>query len=235
MSESWRVFPHLPIEELSTNLWHVEGSMPDMPIKRVMNVFRRSDGDLVVHNAIALDEPSMTRLEAWGNVAHVIVPNGFHRMDAPIFAQRYPNAKFYAPTRSLEKVRQKVPNAVDLSELPADPNLEVRSLVGTEHREACFIIRHDGKHSAIFTDVIFNSPHTGGFKGFMLKNVLRSTGGPRVSFVARMVLVKNKAVFAEELRSLAALENLAHVIVSHHEIIRDDPGAVLRTLAASLA
>jgi hypothetical protein len=235
MSESWRVFPHLPIEELSSNLWHVEGAMPDMPIRRVMNVFRRSDGDLVVHNAIALDEPSMQRLDAWGSVAHILVPNGFHRMDAPLFAQRYPKAKFYAPTRSLEKVRQKVPSALDLSELPSDPNFEVRSLAGTDHREACFIVRHDGKHSAIVTDVIFNAPHTGGFKGFMLKNVLRSTGGPRVSFVARMVMVKDKAVFAEELRSLATLENLTNVIVSHHEIIRDNPAEVLRTLADTLA
>ena len=51
-----------------------------------------NDGRVVVHNAIALDEPAWP--SSTGGVAVVIfVPNGFHRQDALIWKQRFPKAR----------------------------------------------------------------------------------------------------------------------------------------------
>jgi FAD/FMN-containing dehydrogenase len=92
---SWQVLPHGPIERLTENLWRVEGTLENMALKRVMTIARGTDGKLVVHSAIALNNDSMRAIDAFGDVAAIIVPNGYHRLDALVFAQRYPHAKVY--------------------------------------------------------------------------------------------------------------------------------------------
>ncbi len=56
----WRVLAHGPAEPLAENLWRVEGALPGMSLRRVMTVAKRTDGRLVVHSAIALEEGAMT-------------------------------------------------------------------------------------------------------------------------------------------------------------------------------
>ena len=73
---------HGTIEKLSENLWWVEGSLPRMSLKRAMTVARRRDGKLVVHSAIALDEACMAQIDAFGEVAFLVVPSPYHRLDS---------------------------------------------------------------------------------------------------------------------------------------------------------
>ncbi len=60
---TWTVLPHGPISKLTENLWTVEGSLPNMQLKRVFSVARRSDGRLVLHNAMAIEEAAMQEIE----------------------------------------------------------------------------------------------------------------------------------------------------------------------------
>ena len=75
MPRPWSVLPHRPIEKLQPNLWTVEADLPQGPIKRRMGIARLADGRLVFLNAIALDEPSMVQIEAWGEPAFAIAGN----------------------------------------------------------------------------------------------------------------------------------------------------------------
>src|SRR5690349_22929626 len=93
----WTVLPHGPIQRLSERLWRVEGTLPSLPLPRVMTIARRSDGGLVVHNAIAVDDTVRAEIAAWGPIAAIIVPNGYHRLDAPAFHSRYPGARVVCP------------------------------------------------------------------------------------------------------------------------------------------
>src|SRR5258706_13625907 len=104
---TWKVLPHGPIEKLSDRLWRVEGELDS--IRRVMSIAKRADGTLVIHNAISLDDAEMAEIEAWGTPSVLLVPNGFHRLDAKVFADRYPNAKVLCPTGARKKVEQVVP------------------------------------------------------------------------------------------------------------------------------
>ena len=79
----FKVLPHGSIEVLSDNLWRVEGELPNIPIRRVMTLVRLSTGDVLIHNAIMLEDDLMHRIEAWGRPTWLVVPNGGHRMDAP--------------------------------------------------------------------------------------------------------------------------------------------------------
>ena len=81
--DDWHVLPHGPLERLAENLWWVQGSLRGMSLKRVMTVARRTDGELVIHSAIAMTEDAMRELEALGEPAFLVVPNRGHRLDAP--------------------------------------------------------------------------------------------------------------------------------------------------------
>lgn len=246
---SWNVLPHGPLEQLAPNLWRVEGELPGMGLRRVMTVARRDDGSLLVHNAMALDEPSMRALDALGTVAFVLVPNGFHRIDAPAYAARYPEAKVLAPAGGLARVRQVVPRAVSCAELPADTStsyallegcarqegvLTVRSRASSEASEASEASERADEVTLVLNDVVFNMPHVPGAKGFVLRHVTQSTGGPRVSRLGRLFLVKDKRVMAAQLERLADTPGLRRVIVAHHEVLDVEPGAALRAVAATL-
>src|SRR3990172_8054657 len=94
---TWTVLSHRPVETIEENLWCVEGRIPHMGLKRRMTVARDADGGLVIHSAIALDDAEMKTLESWGEPRRLIVPNGWHRLDAAIYKQSYPRIQVLAP------------------------------------------------------------------------------------------------------------------------------------------
>src|ERR1044072_7121376 len=102
---TWTVLPHEPVTKHSENLWSVSGNMPRGNQRR-MTVARRSDGKLVIHNPIALDDAEMKELEAFGKPAFLVVPNGFHRMDSQIYKQRYPDIAVLCPQRAQKKIAE---------------------------------------------------------------------------------------------------------------------------------
>jgi hypothetical protein len=231
--EIWNVLPHGPIEQLEDNLWRVEGSLPNMPLKRVMTLARLASGVIVIHNAIALDAPAMAELDALGRVAFIVAPNRWHRLDLHAFRTRYPTALVLAPPGSREKVAEVEPSVADLTALPPDPNVSLGVIDGTNGLEALMTVNAHGRISVVFADTVFNMPHLPGFYGFILRNITGSSGGPRVSRIARLFVVKDKAAFAAHLERLAT-PDLRRVIVAHHQTITDDPAGALRRVAASV-
>src|SRR5262245_25625690 len=127
---AWTVAPHRPLEPLADGLWHVVADMLGPPFTRRMVVARLGGGDLVVHSAIACDEPTMAQLDSLGRVAYLIVPSGYHRMDAPAYAARYPQAKVLAMPASAPRVREAVRVDGGPELLPADRSLRWEPLAG---------------------------------------------------------------------------------------------------------
>jgi len=111
---SWTVLPHGPLQKLEDNLQVVHGTMPRPGMKRTMTLVRRSDGSLLVHNAVALNDAEMKEIEAWGTPAFIVVPNAHHRQDSLIWKQRYPKAQVVCPAGIKKAVEQCV--AVDLDQ-----------------------------------------------------------------------------------------------------------------------
>ena len=231
---SWTVLPHAPIEKLAENLWRVEGSLDNMPLKRVMTVAKRADGGLVVHNAIALDDASMAELDAWGEVAAIVVPNGYHRLDAPSFALRYPDAQIFAPAGVRKKVEEVVTVHGTYEDFVPDDAVSLIPLDGTAGGEGVMTVVSEDGVTLVFNDAIFNMPHLTGMQGFMLKHVTKSTGGPRVSRVGRLFLVKDRPAFRAALAALADTPDLVRVIVSHHEMISSHPREALLQAAQTI-
>jgi hypothetical protein len=232
--DTWRVLPHEPIEALAENLWRVEGSLEGMDLKRVMTVARRADGRLLIHNGIALEEAAMARLEALGEPAFLVVPNGYHRLDCAAYKARYPGITVLCPAGAREKVAAVVEVGGVYADFPADPDVTLRELEGVGSAEGVLLVRSQDGVTLVFNDLIFNMPHGTGAAGFIFRYLTASTGGPKLTRISRWLVVKDKAAVRRELEALAETPGLRRIIVSHHQTITEDPAGVLRGIAGTL-
>lgn len=235
---AWRVLPHRPLQQLSERVWRLEGDLENMPVKRVMTIARRGDGGLVIHNAIAADAEAMAAIAALGEVRAIVVPNGYHRLDAGVFHERFAAAQVICPAGARARVEEVVPVHATYDEVPADAAVELQTLDGTKAREGAMIVRDGGGTTLVLNDIVFNMPHASGFTGFVLRHITGSTGGVKITRLARMAVIADKPALRAHLERLAALPGLVRIIVSHHEVIDRasgrEPGRVLAEVAATL-
>jgi hypothetical protein len=227
---NWTVHPHGPIEKLAQNLWRVEGTLPKMALKRVMTLARLADGGLVIHNGVAMDEVSMEAMEDWGEPRYLIVPNGWHRADAPAFVARYPKLQVFCPRGATKRVAKVVKVDGSYTTFPSHDAVSLEPLEGLGGREGVMSVQSEDGTTLIFNDAIFNQPHLPGAEGFVMR-LMGSTGGPKVTRLGRLVLMKGRVAFQAHLRRLADMEALRRVIVSHGEMVEDDPRAMLHMVA----
>jgi hypothetical protein len=236
MPRPWTVLPHQPIEKLSDNLWAVEGSLGRGGMKRRMAISRLSDGRLVFMNAVPLDDESMRAIEAWGTPSFVVVPNGFHRLDLQPFQARYPKIEFLTGPKSQRRVGQMVPVAGGWERLPKGIGLQVIPVAGSSVDEP-WLLSRSGSSSEVADlcmpgDSVMNVAHFGGVQGFIMK-LIGTTGGPRVTGIAKLMFVKDKAALRRQLEELATLAGL-RLLVPCHGHIAADASLALREAAATV-
>jgi hypothetical protein len=229
----WTVLPHDRIQKLEQNLWAVSGALPRGPMNRRMSMARLGDGALVFHNAVALDDGSMRAIEAFGRPAFLVVPNGFHRLDVHAWKERYPQAAVLCPPAVRARVAQVVTVDGGWELLPRDPALEAVPLDGSRWGEAALLVRSGARASLLFGDTVMNIPHQGGVGGLVLR-LVGSSGGPKVTRIARLLTVSDARALAAHLERLAATPGLARLVPSHGDLVEGDAGAVLRDVAARL-
>ncbi len=231
-SSEWKVLAHEPIVKLADNLLWVRGAIPGMSLKRVMVVVRLPDEQLLIHNGIALDEPSMTELERFGKPAFLIVPSVGHRLDAHAYKLRYPGLRVFAPSGSRQKVEQKV--AVDgcYEDFPATDACRFERLNGVNDTEGALIVRSADGVSVVLNDCMFNMDTKRDPLGWFFTTVFGSAPGPRVSRLAKLAIIKDKKALRADFERLAALPELTRVIVAH-EKVASGPEARAALLAAA--
>ena len=233
----WKVLPHGPLTEVEENLWTVTGSfdIPFNPLKRVMTIARRTDGKLVLHGLMALEESAQREVEALGEIAYLVVPSGYHRLDAGRYRERYPNARMFAPAGSRARVEKVAKVDATYDEYESDRATSLVYIDGLAQREGALVVKSKRGTTYVMNDALFNMPeHQPGLSGFVLKHVTQSTGGPKVSRTARIGLVSDRAAYRAALEKIAAIPDLVRVIVAHHVPIEGDVAAALRKAASEL-
>jgi hypothetical protein len=228
--DKWQVFPHRPLERLEPNLWRVEGDLPGGNGTRVMTIAKLKDGTLCIHNGIALEEELMKEIESFGTPAILIVPNGFHRLDAKVYKERYPSLRVVCPTGARAKVEQVLKVDGTYGDTLGDDTVRLCHLDGTKEREGVLEIESEGKHTVVFNDVVNNLPKMSGLFGFLLA----PTGQPSVPRLAKWLTVSDRTALRAHLEKLAATPNLSRIIVSHGAVMTSQPSDVLRTVASAL-
>jgi hypothetical protein len=229
------VLPHGPLSKLDDDLLTVEGTirMPLMNLPRRMTVVRLRDARLVVWSAIALDEPAMATLEAFGPPAFLIVPNDHHRLDAKAWKRRYPQMQVVAPAGAREKIAEVVD--VDTTDPDfGDASVAFAIVPGTRGHEAALVVRTAAGTTLVLNDLVGNIRAASGIDGWLLRLAGFAGDEPRLPRVVKVALVKDAADLRTQLLQWAGMPSLVRILVSHGEPIDTDPGKVLRDLAASL-
>jgi hypothetical protein len=220
----WKVLPHHPIQRLTENLWRVEGDLGHFGLRRVMTVARLSDGRLVVHGAIALDEGSMQAIEEWGSPAYLLVPHTRHCRDAKLFKKRYPEIRVLATRGALRDVDVKdvkgVKDAMSVDgtyeDFPEDDSVQLRLLRGCGGKEGAMIVRSRDGVSVVLNEIVCNLPRPEGFAERAAMRLLGFGPGPRVTSVAKAELVDDAEALRADLEHLSTLPGLVRLVVSHH-------------------
>jgi hypothetical protein len=230
----WTALPHGALERHEQNLWSVEAPVPGLPLRRRMALVRLRDGRVVIHSAIALEEPAMSAIEAWGTPAVLLVPNAFHRLDAHAYKARYPKVTVLCPAPADRAVRERVAVDGHYDAFPSDDSVRLEALDGTRSGEAALVVRSGPaleRASLVFTDAVFNHEHVAGALGLFLR-LIGSTGGPRVTKLFRLAAVRDRAALRAHLARLAETPGLERVLVGHGSNIEREAAATLRALAA---
>jgi hypothetical protein len=226
--QTWSVLPHDPIEELAPNLWRVQGTLNRST--RVMILVRFGDGRIVMHNPIALDDASMARIDTWGEVSSMLIPNRFHRRDAYIMRTRYPKAKAYAPAGALASATQATSCSGTYADVPTDATLSVRDIEGIGQREGVMLARSNDGVSAIFCDTLLNLPKLSGPRGWLLE----PTGVLSVPRPTRWLFMRDKVALRQDFLRIANENGLVRVIPGHGAIVANEAAERLRESASML-
>lgn len=232
---AWVVLEHGAIEKLAENLWWVWGSLSGMSLKRNMTVVRLDNGELVIHNGVALDEASMKEIEAFGTPSYLIAPSAYHRVDAARFKHRYPALKVLAPRNARAKIEQVVAVDGSYEDFPKRDDVRLESPASLGGAEGVMLVRSSDGTTAVFNDAVFNMDTKKDVMGYLITTLMGSAPGPRVSRLGKLALVKDKAGFRAELERIAAIPDLVRVIVAHEKVAKGpDAAAALRTAATFL-
>jgi hypothetical protein len=234
--DSWTVLPHGKLVQLDDNLLTVQGELP-MPLgdfPRRMTVARLGDGRLVIFSAIALDEPEMRAIEAFGRPTFLIVPSDIHRMDARIWKDRYPDLFVVAPEGARERVEEVVPVTATHAEL-RDARVRYVTVPGTDEGEAALVVQTATGTTLVLNDLIWNVHNRSGLSGWLYRALHLTGPEPQIAKVIRLRKIKDRRAVSTQLEAWSRLRGLNRIIVSHGEIMEADPQALLRNLAHSLA
>lgn len=229
------VHPHGALEELAPRLWCVRGSLPRSPLPRNMVVYRLADGGLLLHSPVALDPPGTEALEALGTPRILVVPNGMHRADAPVFRERYPDATLCCPAGARKKVEAVVSVDGDDTDVLGPYGITCHAPTGDGSFEHVYELPLDEGVALVATDTLFHlTEHLPGFGGFIARYITASTGFFGVTRLGRVFLMGRTPALRAWLEAQAARSDVRVVTVAHGDCVTEDVSAHLRAAAERL-
>jgi hypothetical protein len=227
---TWPRRQHGDLLRISENVWRVVGAVPNMLLRRQMIVVRDESRQLLLHSAIALDERRMSQLEALGTLRWLVVPNGWHRLDAAAYRSRYPHLVVVTPSGAIPRVREVVTVDLDYERFPSHPTLRFHVAPGPHPKEGVIEVRDEQCTLLVFNDLVFNP--NGAQPGAWLYRLMGQ--GPQVPWLARRLLVGDRVRLRAWLLQLAEIDQLTVVIPGHGDPIALEAASVLRKIAATV-
>lgn len=224
---------HSPLKPLADNLWLVEGTLPHgVPLPRNMIIFRTKSGKLWVHSPVAVDDKTKKEIDELGMVKWIVVPNGMHRLDAPVWKESYPHALVVCPKAALDKVLEKVNVNVVCEEEFSGGEITAIPMAGAKRTELAYELKLRSGKALVINDLIVNVPKLPGVLGKLMK-ISGRLGNFRVPTPQRFLFLFHRRLYKRWLR-LMAEKGFTVVTVSHGQAIKKDVSSWLLRAAESL-
>jgi hypothetical protein len=116
-----------------------------------------------------------------------------------------------------------------------DPAVRLISVPGTEDRELALTVETRDGTTLVLNDLIFDLPVGPGFRGWLFKIIGMSGEEPHIPGPVKLRQVQDAGELSAQLSRWANLPNLKRIIISHGNIIANDPAGVLGRIAKELA
>lgn len=163
------------LEPFGPSLYVADGpavSFVGFPYPTRMAVAKLSSGALWIWSPIALSNELAAAMEALGPVRHIVSPNKIHHLFLQAWAQRWPEARLYAPPGLVAKR----PDLRFHAELGDAPDVAWASDIDQVVFRGSFALEevvffHDASRTAIVGDLIqrFDQSTLSGWKGMLMK------------------------------------------------------------------
>jgi hypothetical protein len=173
----------------------------------------------------------MEAIEELGRPAVLVVPNPFHKEDAPAWKARYPDIRVVTPPRARDAVTKVVP--VDDTSF-SDDRVAFVTAPGTEEKEAALVVSGSEGTTLVLNDLIGNIHDAHGIMRPILSLMGFAGRKPQVPRAFILQVIRDKKALAAQFRQWATLPDLRRIVVSHGAIIDQDPAGVLARLANKL-
>jgi hypothetical protein len=187
-----------------------------------------------IWSAIPLAQPEMREIEALGAPSFLIVPGTAHRLDIKPWKLRYPEAKVLCAPGARDAVEQVMP--VDSTEdILDDASVRFEPVPGVAEKEASLIVRRKGGITLVINDILANVRHPHGIGAHIMARALGfGVDGPRMPRIGKWMFVKDRKALAAAFREWANEPSLVRVVVSHGDVIADEPRRILKKIAEDL-
>ena len=236
LNSEWLIGPHGPAEELDDGLLTVAGEirMPLGNFPRRMTAVRLKSGKVAIWSAMSVSEPVLKRIQEMGEIGFLIVPGIGHRLDIIAWRRRFPNAKVLCSPCAKKMVEEAV--KVDATrDVLEDSAVTFRTLAGVGEKESALIVKRKDGTSLVLNDVLANVRHPRGLGAEVMARALGfGVRRPRMPRIGKRMFVTDQKALANDFRELAGLPKLKRIIVSHGDVIADDPEGTLRGVAKDL-
>lgn len=236
INEEWKVDPHGPVERIDDGLLTVAGQirMPLGNFPRRMTAVALRHGRSAIWSAIPLREPEMREIEALGAPSFLIVPGVAHRLDLKPWKRRYPEARVICPPGARSAVAE-VADVDSTADILDDAEVSFETVPGVEGKEAALLVRRNGRTTLVVNDILANVRHPEGIGAQIMARLMGfGVERPRVPRVIKRMFVKDAGALAAAFRGWAKEPGLKQIVVSHGDVIVDDPRGVLERVAAEL-
>jgi hypothetical protein len=176
------VCPHDPIEQIGEDVFMVRGSVKLNPVLRITRnmAIVRHGGELTLINPLRLSETELARLDAMGEVKHVVRMGAFHGMDDPFYVDRY-RPRFWSQSGGSTYREPSIDEEIDDSTTLPFPGARVLCFRGTKQPEAVILLTR-GKGLLLTTDSI---QHYGDYShnNLLARLIMPFIGFPRTTIV----------------------------------------------------
>jgi Domain of unknown function (DUF4336) len=221
------------LERWDEGIWIADGppvSFYGFPYPTRMTVVRLADGGVWVCSPIRLEDEMAAAIDGIGPLRHIVEPNKIHHLHLAAWAQRWPEARLYAPP-GLARRRPDLSFDAELGDQPSPAwSADIDQVIfrGSAFMEEV-VFFHRKSRTAIFTDLIqrFPANFMSGWRGWIMK--LDGLVGERGSTPREWRLT-----FLQRGRARAALRKVLswdprRLVIAHGECAREDGREVIAT------